>query len=181
MSQPLAIQLSPEEYAAKELLAQIGQEIARGRAELTQIRNDRTTYLEEREKEATTLVEAVLTASRTALAEAEKNRDQLASYHRELMAFRAELEEWQRSLAEEESDFSERKEASEAETRRRTEELQTLAADLRVHRELIASDRQSIAAAKSNIEKAKQVLGSERKALQVAWDELHNKQNGRSS
>jgi DNA repair exonuclease SbcCD ATPase subunit len=172
---PLAIELSSEEYEAKKLLARIGEEIARGRAELAEIRANAPKYLQQREEEATRLVESVLAASKAALNQAEANREQLRAYHRELSNFAGELEEWQQSLAADELAYEEKKEAFEEQTARRTQELETITSDLRIQKELIAADKLSISNLRTNIKHNKAALGSERVALQVAWDELQNK------
>lgn len=74
------MEISAEHFASVKELALIQEQIAKGRAELKILQENQEEYVEEREKIAVERVEKALETSKSALSEAEKNRDALAHF-----------------------------------------------------------------------------------------------------
>lgn len=73
------MELSPEHFQALKELSQLQTAIAAAGAEMKKLKEGLDNYKIEREKEALTVVQAALLASREAIAEADKNRDVVTS------------------------------------------------------------------------------------------------------
>lgn len=169
------MELSPEEYEAKKLLAQIGGEIAKGRAELSNLREQKQSFLDKQAEETEKVINSVLHASKTALAEADKYRDELQGFHRDLVNFNAELEEWQKSLAAEEIIFIEKRSTFEEQASRREEHLEKLTSDLKIRRELLEADRLTLNATAQRLNDKEKRIASDRTALDEAAKHLSKK------
>lgn len=88
------ITLSTEEFESKKLLADIGAEVSSLRSTLSNLRQEESSYLEQREERARKAIESFLDSSRDAVREIDSHKDSLSSFLSELQEYSKELISW---------------------------------------------------------------------------------------
>lgn len=136
------MELSKEQFEYQKTLAEIGVQIAKGRAELSELAQKKEDYLQKQEAEALEKVNAVLEASAVALNQTARNQDLLVSWKNELESFAVELATWNRKLAKQQQDFDVKSADIMAKISQKTEGLEKLSTVMKMQQSIIESNRQ---------------------------------------
>jgi predicted nucleic acid-binding Zn-ribbon protein len=131
-----------EQFAYQKTLADIGVQIAKGRAEISELAQKKQDYLEKQEAEALVKVQGILNASVEALGQAAKNQDLLVSWKNELESFAVELTSWNEKLTNQQQDFEAKSANIMANISVKTAELNKLSTTTKALQSMIESNRQ---------------------------------------
>jgi hypothetical protein len=165
--------LQKEEFESKKLLADIGVQIAKGRSEISELQKHKEDFLQQREIEVMERVKAVLIASKDALTQVDKNKDELTAFHRELASFAQELVSWSEKLQESQLAFDRKTEKVYEQIDVKQKELTQTAQELKKQNVTIVQDRKQLTSRGIALDKKEAFLESREQALQSAFKELH--------
>lgn len=150
------MELPKEQFDYQKTLADIGVQIAKGRAELSELEKTKQDYLLAREKEAEGHIQAVLKASQEALNQIGTNQDALTIYARQLENFADELAKWNEKLAKQQQDFEAKNSTIMAKISQKTVNIERATIELKMQQAVIESDR------RENIKRHQQLNTRER-------------------
>lgn len=136
------ITIPQEEFDAKKILAEIGMQVASGRAELAQLQQEKETFYKEQELELMQRLQLLLKNSEKSLQAITKNHDALESYAKELAIFSKELESWRIKLNEQSTELVNKSQVFYTDFDKKMRELTQLQDNLAVQAEVIEKNRQ---------------------------------------
>lgn len=152
------MELEKETFASLKELAEIQQAIARGRAEVQNLKTTTEEYVQTREKEALQRVAQVLQASKDALSEADKNRTTLASFLASASEMVKDLEKLHGAVKSEFAEFDKSTAEVIQVIDQRTEELETETRRLKNWAIQLESEKSGLETEKRKLEKEKILL-----------------------
>lgn len=171
------MELAYETFNAAKELSDINLAIADGRSTLSAITDDTEIYLKAREADAHKRVDKVLTESRDALQEINKNYEELKAYGNELRAYALTLTGFHDNLIALGKDFRERVELADLELTVKGTQVQDVFQQARIERAQVTEDRKQLGRERAQISEAWKEVSDRREAFERAWEELKAKQN----
>lgn len=135
------ITLPQEEFAAKALLADIGTQVSKGRAELALLQEQKTSFFHEQELELMQRLQLLLDNSQEMLKLVDYNHLTLQGYSNELTAFATELSTWHEKILATQEEFLAEKARYLSEFDAKMADLSTKTEGIRMQYEAINATR----------------------------------------
>ena len=166
--------LNSESFRSLQELAEVQRQLAAVRAEIEALRSTKNTFLANREAEAMAIVDNVLSVSRAALEEAEKNRDAIAS----LLAASLSVAETVKVMESDMSTFVTQYETAINKTtltvQTKVGEIATATEQLKSQRQSIQDDERHVQTAKEKILRDRLLIEDRKRLLTKEIDRLKN-------
>lgn len=159
------VKLEAADFEAKQQLAHISAEIAKGRAELAQLQQSKATFFAEREQELVQRLQLVLTESAQTLAAVAKNHEAVSAYAKEVASFATELSQWGDRLENAQKAYSESVDRLEADFEAKRDSLIQLQKELSIQQAIVAKGR-------AENQKRKQALADQERAVNDKYETL---------
>lgn len=157
--------VTPEEFEYQKTLAEIGQQIASGRAELENLAKFKDIRLADYEKELVLRFEKVLKQSQDVLLEATQTQEELTGWSNELRSFTQELMSWKKKLDKERTDLDVKMAENKGFYAKKEAEIEQELEKIRLQKDIIKKERTS------NKQQSK-INTDERRAIKDQWDTL---------
>lgn len=136
------MEIPHEQFEYQKTLADIGVQIAKGRAELSELAQKKDAYLDKVQVEVDKRIEAVVKASEDALKQASSNQNLLSDWKKELDSFAVELAGWHEKLANQQQEFEVRGGSIMANLSQKSAALEKLSTEMKMQESKIKADRE---------------------------------------
>jgi len=171
------ITISQEEFEAKKVLAEIGQEIARGRAELEQLRDKKEDFFAKQEEELMQRVQLLLKNSQQSLKLVDKSHDELEKYARLVTDYANELKSWREKLEQDEKQFIETSKTTYDDIDKKLADITIKTNEIEKVMAIIEADKGQLIKQEDIIKNKQRHIASQQASLTNAFEELR-KRNG---
>lgn len=170
------VKIPQEQFKYQETLADLGVQIAKGRATLSELKVNKEKYFKIREDETLVRLNELLKRSRDVLKEVDANQEELTTYKTLLTSFASELLAHKSSLDIQLVDFEKRQTEFNKQIDEASQALQQETVRMVILKEQIKGEKQGILIQKTENLKAEEHILSQQKALKTAFALLKEKQ-----
>lgn len=165
-------ELDTEKFQAVKELAEIQGNIAKGLAELTQLKSTKEEYFLQREKEVLTIVDKVLTASKAAIQEANSNHDTIASLLASTKDTVKLIKDLQNEFAEQQAEYKKMIDLFFAKVQERQKELDQALKSIEESKRVLKEDQAIIEQQKKQIARDRIWIADRKQLLATELDRI---------
>jgi len=166
--------LNSETFKSLTELAEIQKQLAVARVEFAALKSTLVDFKIQREAEALDLVKDVLTTSKAALAEAEENRDAIASLLVGINSFIQDVDGLHQNLNKAISDHESISNATSKVINEKTFELEQRTYELKLQRIRIVEDEKAIASQRNKLTRDRLLIEDRNEMLRIEFKRLKN-------
>lgn len=167
--------LNSETFKSLQELAEVQRQLATAQAEIEALRSTKNTFLAEREAEVLSIVDNVLTASRVALSEADKNRDAIASLLAVVTEVVKDAGDMQKIQSEIIESYNEATSNTISSISTKTKELDRAIHQIKSERILIEDEKRSLQIARDAIRRDRILIEDRKQMLQTELNRISTK------
>lgn len=168
--------LDHEQFEGAKELAEIGKQIAEGRALLSTLESSKEEFLTTRERDLVQRIQMVVVGSQELIRQIGTNHDKLVEYRREVTAYVADLRYFVESVTAWKEAIDAQVKTSLETLDKKAQEVTALIEQERHESTRLESERGMMAAERKSMIEETQKFQSERGTLDRAWQELKKKQ-----